>query len=482
MDPATFLAPAGSPDGIAVNDVHAMLSPTSVARIVRPTSVAAVREAIRQAAANGQAISIAGGRHAMGGQPFGADTVLLDMCGLDRIVSLDRERGEVEAEAGIMWPGLLDGLDDLQPHEPRPWSIVQKQTGADRLTLGGSLSANVLGRGLRFSPIVQDVAAFSLVNAEGELLRCSREENPDLFACAIGGYGLFGVIVSVRLRLQRRRQLERVVEVVDAAALPARFAERIAAGYAYGDFQFDIDPAGDGFLRRGVFSCYRPAEAEQPIPEGQRALAASDWQRLILLAHADKRAATDLYTAHYIATSGQRYWSDRHQMAEYLDGYHAAIDAKSGATAPGSEMITEIYVPRPDLPAFLDRAAAVIRVMGADLIYGTVRLIEPDRETVLPWAREAWACTIFNLHVAHTPAGIERAALQFRALIDAGLAFGGSYYPTYHRWATREQVLAAHPGFIAFLRAKERYDPAGRFQSEWWRHYRTMFAANLPEL
>ncbi|MFM9107330.1 MAG: hypothetical protein ACKOWF_11610 [Chloroflexota bacterium] len=203
---------------------------------------------------------------------------------------------------------------------------------------------------------------------------------------------------------------------------------------------------------------------------------------MILLAHTDPRAATDRYTAHYLATSGQRYWSDRHQMADYLDGYHAAIDAALGASAPGSEMITEIYVPRPDLPAFLATAAGTLRDSGADLIYGTVRLIEPDRETALPWAREAWACTIFNLHVEHTPAGVERAALQFRALIDAGLAFGGSWYPTYHRWATPAQTLAAHPGFVPFLREKLRFDPGQRFQSEWWRHWRGVFAADLgPE-
>ena len=39
------------------------------------------------------------------------------------------------------------------------------------------------------------------------------------------------------------------------------------------------------------------------------------------------------------------------------------------------------------------------------MIYGTVRLIERDDETVLAWAREPWACIIFNLHVDHTPAG-----------------------------------------------------------------------------
>ncbi|MGI9253481.1 MAG: FAD-binding protein, partial [Thermomicrobiales bacterium] len=79
-----FLDGAGSPDGAPVNDVHSALSPSRVAEIVRPASLAAVRAAVRRAAAEGLAVSIAGGRHAMGGQPFGADSLLLDMRGLDR--------------------------------------------------------------------------------------------------------------------------------------------------------------------------------------------------------------------------------------------------------------------------------------------------------------------------------------------------------------------------------------------------------------
>ena len=54
---------------------------------------------------------------------------------------------------------------------------------------------------------------FTLVDAHGELVVCSREENAELFALAAGGYGLFGCVVDVTMRLVPRRTLERVVEV-----------------------------------------------------------------------------------------------------------------------------------------------------------------------------------------------------------------------------------------------------------------------------
>ena len=54
------------------------------------------------------------------------------------------------------------------------------------------------------------------------------------------------------------------------------------------------------------------------------------------------------------------------------------------------------------------------------------RLIEKDDETFLAWARDRFACVVFNLHVEHTPEAIEQAAGTFRALIDLGITFGAA--------------------------------------------------------
>jgi FAD/FMN-containing dehydrogenase len=465
--------------GTLVNDVHAQLNATVVRRVLRPASVDDVREAVLKARAAGRVIAIAGGRHAMGGQQFGAEPDLLDMTGLDRVLDFDRERGEVEVEAGIMWPALIAWLHAIQDGQPHPWGIIQKQTGADRLTLGGALSSNVHGRVLGRAPIVDDVVAFTLVDAEGALRRCSRDENAALFGLAIGGFGLFGPIVSVRLRLAPRRKVRREVTLRAIDDVVATLEARADDGRGYGDFQFAIDPASDDFLTEGICSCYVAVTDETPIPDEQRALSRDDWEELFHLSHVDPRPASDAYTRHYLATDGQLYWSDLHQMADYHDGYHRALDARLGATAPGSEMITELYVPRRDLPAFMAKVAHDFRTHQTPVIYGTVRLIERDDETVLAWAREPWACIVFNLHVDHTPERIACAADAFRRLIDSALAYGGSYYLTYHRWATKEQVAAAYPQFVAFLREKLRCDPEERFQSDWYRHYREMFSDDL---
>ncbi len=458
-----------------VNDVHSRLNETRVDRIVPIESVEAAVGAVREARGRGQAISIAGSRHAMGGQQFGTDTVLLDMRPMKRVLAFDAEAGTVEVGAGIEWPELIDGYLDLQRALQRPdgagWGIAQKQTGADDLTLGGSIAVNGHGRGLTMRPLIADVESLTLVDADGEVRRCSRAEEPRLFQLVAGGYGLFGVVTSVVLRLTPRRKLERVVELGRMGGLMNAFAERIRDGFLYGDFQFSIDSRSDGFLDEGVFSCYRPVDPETPIPEGQRELSDGDWKELLWLTHTDKSRAFDLYTRHYLASSGQVYWSDLHQLTPYFDGYHQEIDRRLGAAHSATEMIGELYVPRPRLADFMAAAGEELRRRGTDVIYGTVRLIERDDESVLAWAREPWACIVFNLCVAHTPDGKERSATAFRALIALALQRGGSYFLTYHRWARRDQVEACHPRLGELLEEKRRRDPEERFQSDLYRHY-----------
>ena len=411
----------------------------------------------------------------MGGQQFGTETLLLDMKRMNRVLWLDTERRLVEVEAGIQWPELIHHLIEAQRDKPTQLGIRQKQTGADRLSVGGALAANIHGRGLTFKPIIDDVESFVIVDASGEAHRCSRVENAELFRLAVGGYGLFGIIARVTLRLAPRRKLERVVRLTNLRGLMTAFEERIADGFLYGDFQFMTDPDSDGFLREGIFSCYRPAADDAPVAATHKELSENDWRELLYLAHTDRRRAFEAYSSHYLATDGQLYWSDTHQLSVYLDDYHRELDERLGGAACGSEMITEVYVPRGQLSAFMEATRADFILNRAELIYGTIRLIEKDEESFMAWARERYSCVVFNLHVAHTAAGIEKARDDFRRLIDRAIEFGGSYYLTYHRWATRRQALSCYPQFPEFLRLKRKYDRAEIFQSDWYRHYKAMF-------
>jgi FAD/FMN-containing dehydrogenase len=459
-----------------VNDLHSQLNATTVARIVRVNSVADIQQVIVEAGRRDQAISIAGKRHAMGAQQFGTDTILVDTTGLRQVLHFDQDRGLVDVEAGVQWPELINHLISVQQGRYPQWGIAQKQTGADGLTLGGAIAANAHGRGLTMRPIIADIESFELIDAAGRIQTCSRKQNRELFRLVIGGYGLFGLVYKIRLRLVPRQKVERVVTMTTIDQLMPAFEQCLAAGHLYGDFPFSTDERAEGFLQDGILACYRPVDWSSPMAARRRELSVEDWRQLIYLAHVDKAAAFRTYAGHYQATSGQIYESDTHQLSVYLDDYHRELDKKLGATQRASEIITEIYVPRQNLADFMTEARAYFRQNGVNLIYGTVRLIERDDESFLAWARQAYACIIFNLHTSHTPPGLAHSAVAFRCLIDMAIKRHGSYFLTYHKYATRRQVEACYPQFSEFLRLKRKYDPQELFQSDWYRHYMAMFA------
>src|SRR5258708_14682939 len=97
--------------------------------------------------------------------------------------------------------------------DDQTWGIAQKQTGADRLTMAGTIAANAHGRGLKMKPFISDVESFVLVDSTGTPKKCSRTENPELFSLVHGGYGLFGVVTSLQLRLSFRYKVEKVSQI-----------------------------------------------------------------------------------------------------------------------------------------------------------------------------------------------------------------------------------------------------------------------------
>src|SRR5256885_14840594 len=136
------LAPYGcagerSAPGVVVNDIHSQLNATRVHRVVKPPSVDAVVQLVQSARQEGRPLSIAGGRHAMGGQQFGSETTLVDMGSMNRVLGFDAARGLIDVEAGIQWPELMGPLGGAEQGGGPPGGIPQKEDGRSGGGRGG---------------------------------------------------------------------------------------------------------------------------------------------------------------------------------------------------------------------------------------------------------------------------------------------------------------------------------------------------------
>ncbi len=459
-----------------LNDVHSQLNETEIARVVAPATAEEVGAAIAEASAAGLAVCPAGALHSMGGQQFASGGVSISTLRLKGIGPLDAGTGTVWVQAGVTWTELVGWLRAEQDGRANGLTIIQKQTGADEMTLGGALSSNIHGRVLGRKPIVDDIEAFYMTGPSGDRAFCSRTENTELFSAAVGGYGLFGVIDAIQLRLEPRHQVSRRVRELPTSEVIHALEEQMRLGATYGDFQYVTDETSDDFMAKGILSTYTPTGSIAAIPEGRLGLSTEDWMRLYVLAHTDKAEAYAQYAGHYLQTDGQVYWSDEHQFSPYLPEAGRLLARNLGWRTFASLMISELYVPRERFEGFMSSARRAVLETGANLVYGTVRLIEAEEETMLRWAKRYYACIIFNLLVEHTTEGIDRASSQFQALIDCALDEDGCYYLTYHRWARRDQLERAYPEIRRFLDLKDHNDPNSLFDSDWHRALRRLTA------
>jgi decaprenylphospho-beta-D-ribofuranose 2-oxidase len=152
-----------------------------------------------------------------------------DIRRLNRMLSFDPETALLRCEAGVTIAEIIDVF--------LPRGFFPPVTPGTRfVTLGGSIAADVHGKNHhRDSSLASHVTNFDLMLATGEIIRCSREENSDLFWATVGGMGLTGVIVEVELRLRPVESAYFNGEVIRARNIDAAIEafERTDSQYGY---------------------------------------------------------------------------------------------------------------------------------------------------------------------------------------------------------------------------------------------------------
>lgn len=163
---------------------------------------------------------------------------------LGRMLSFDPATGVLSAEAGVSFHCIIETL------LPRGF-FPHVTPGTRFVTLGGAIAADVHGKNHHCDgSLASCVIDFDLLVADGSILRCSRNENPDLFFATLGGMGLTGSILRASIRLspvssaymrvsqQRARNLDHALDLFitgdDAYRYSVAWIDCLARGSSLG--------------------------------------------------------------------------------------------------------------------------------------------------------------------------------------------------------------------------------------------------------
>ncbi len=230
------------------------------AAIERPGSIDEIAAALERAAAEGGRIRVTGAGHSFGDLVL-TDGRLLSMERMNRVLDVDRASGLVRVQAGITIHALNAAL--------AAHGLALENLGdIDAQSIAGAISTATHGTGARLRNISSQLAALTLVLADGSTLECSAERDPDTFRAARVALGALGVIAEVTLRCVPEFRLDGLDRPAPLQETLARFEEHSLAN---DHFEFYVFPHADVALTRTNNRTDAPAR-----PRGRVAAYAND--------------------------------------------------------------------------------------------------------------------------------------------------------------------------------------------------------------
>ena len=178
--------------------------------VFRPTDASGVAEAIEAARDEGVSIALRGSGCSYGDAALRAESVVLDLSNLNRVLSWDPDSGTIDLEPGVS----LAALWRMTIGEGW-WPPVV--TGTMEPTVGGMLAMNVHGKNnWPRGTIGEHCIEFDLAVANGESRTVSQKNDADLFHDVIGSFGQFGIITRARLQMKKVHSGQVEVKAVSA--------------------------------------------------------------------------------------------------------------------------------------------------------------------------------------------------------------------------------------------------------------------------
>lgn len=384
--------------------------------------------------------------------------VVLDSRGLDRYVAFDETTGLLRCEAGVSF------ADIVRTFVPRGW-FLPTTPGTQFVTVGGAIAADVHGKNHhRVGSLGEHVVEFMLLLASGEVVRCARDENPDLFFATLGGMGLTGFVVDATIRLSR---IETAYVTVDYRR--SRCLDDSLEAFEQGDGSYEHSVAwvdclatGESLGRGVVMRANHATRADLPARASANPLALPPrrpwsvpcappvsplrpwtirlFNEAFYAAHPDRRAVVDIGRFFY-PLDAVRGWNLLYGPKGFIQ--YQAFFPRATSMQGLRELLSKVS--ESGVASFL----AVMKSCGkAD--GGLLSYLEPGHTLALdiPWHG--------------SDAHMRELCGAFDAVL---LRHGGRIYLAKDALTTAETFRTMYPRLAEFQSVRRRVDPAGRFSS-----------------
>lgn len=462
--------------GGVLNDASA-LSRTPVYGVVQVSGEADIEKALAFARDNGLKVSMAAVRHSMGGHAFDDNALVLDMLKFNKVV-VDEATMTMTVQPGATWHDIQNVL--------HPKFAVKAMQSTDIFSVGGSISVNAHGMDHQSGSVAGSIRALRVMLADGTILACSRESNADLFRHVVGGYGLFGVILSADLEIVPNVVYATTRDIIKSEDFPAFFSEKLEKEPTIGLFYGHLSTAPGNFLQDMIVYRYDTvADATPPDMPSLGEPGAVAVKRIVMnLAkqgsvfqelkwYMEKELEPEFESCTVPRTAAMA--EGEACLVSRNDPMHDSVPYLFNDLPAETDILHEYFIPRGAYNAFIAEARPILSGQPLPVLNASVRVVHRE-DVALSYAPEEAFSLVLYINQSTDDAGNAAQRDLTRKMIDLTLKHGGRFFLPYQLHYTGLQLLESYPELPAVLAKKLSYDPGELFTSTFYRALKTLSA------
>lgn len=419
-----------------------------------------LKEILEYSTINKIPISIAGAKHSMGGHTMYPNGIVLNMRPYKEM-QIDTINNILTIGSGALWEDAMSFLDTFHK------SIAVMQAFSS-FSIGGSISVNGHGWQKNSPPISSSIISFTLMNHIGEILNCSRTENKELFSLVLGGYGLFGIILDIKLKVVENENLNFVLYKFKSSKYLTYFKTQASENSNVKLVFGRLNVSNKNFLENATLNIFKSANIPLSKKINQANQKSIEVKRLIFRNSCNseygKRLRWDLET-NLSEFSESEYFSRN----ELLNDNVSLIENKDTTS---TDILQEYFIPERYFNQYIIELKNVLPSTHIDLLNITIRDVYKDNDSYMKYANENVFGFVFLFNQKKTPKQETEMKKLTEQLVNIAIKMEGTYYLPYRLHIDRATFRTVYPQSEEFFKLKLKYDPNEIFKNKFYEHYK----------
>lgn len=441
--------------GLSLTKVDSIIDvPNSRVEIIKQ-----LKEILKYSKTNRIPISIAGAKHSMGGHTMYPNGIVLNMRPYKEM-QIDTINNILTIGSGALWEDAIIYLDKFNK------SIAVMQAFSS-FSIGGSISVNGHGWQKDLPPISSSVISFTLLNHNGEILNCSRTENSELFSLVIGGYGLFGIILDVKLKVVDNEALQFKYIRLSPENYIENYRKLVSSNPKVKLVFGRLRISNKLFLEEATLNYFEKKD-EKPLPLSEYGANNESSNNIVFRSTVNseygKRLRWDLETGMNKVSKNETF--SRNNL---LNDNVTLIENKDTSS---TDILHEYFIPERHFIDYINALKSILPNRHIDLLNITIRGVYKDNDSYLNYAKE----NVFGFVFLFNQKKNEKDEIEMKKLtqqlVKVAIKFEGTYYLPYRLHIDKETFRAVYPQGEEFFRLKLKYDPDEIFKNKFYDHYK----------